>query len=69
MKESTKQFMLELADLLEKHKVEITASNEWTGYAECGQDIQIQFEIKDDYEEIMLGTYVDSDKLRLKAIK
>ncbi len=68
MKESTKQFMYELAELLEKHKVEITASNEWTGYAECGQDIQIQFEINDD-EEIMLGNYIDSDKLRLKAIK
>ncbi|MCP4355917.1 MAG: hypothetical protein GY793_09870 [Proteobacteria bacterium] len=68
MKESTKQFMYELADLLEKHKVEIKASNEWTGYAECGQDIQIYFDINDN-EEIMLGTYVDSDKLRLKAIK
>ena len=67
MKETTKAFLYELADLLEKHNAEITASDEWTGYSECGQDLQISFEIKDDYEEIMLVQYIDFDKLRLRA--
>ncbi|MBK5722580.1 hypothetical protein JGH11_17030 [Dysgonomonas sp. Marseille-P4677] len=46
MEERLKEFKSKLADLMEEYEVEISASDEWTGYAECGEDIQITFFIE-----------------------
>lgn len=68
MKETTKIFISELADLLEKHKVEILVSDDWSGYAECGEDLQIRFNVKDDYDDITYGNYLDFKNLRDIAV-
>ncbi len=62
------EFFRELADLLDKHKVEILAADEYTGYPECGEDIQIRIESTDDYNylSIPMGEYIDSKLLRSK---
>jgi hypothetical protein len=67
MDEKTKLFLKELADLMEKHNAELSAKDEWTGYAECGEDIQIRLEIKDVYDDIAFGGYIDAEKLRTTA--
>ena len=67
-----KLFKLELADLMEKYNMTIEASDEFMGYAECGEDIQIRFECypecnHDEYlgiAEENLGKYIDADRLR-----
>ena len=56
-------FLSELAELLEKHKVYFTADDEWTGYAECGQDIQISLET-DQYDTIKFGRYLDIETIK-----
>jgi len=60
MRESTKSFFIELSRLLDKHSVSIEANDTWIGYPGCGQDIQISFNIDNDYEDLCLGTYIDS---------
>ena len=52
MSENAKEFLKGLAALMEKHKVEIVADDEWEGYSECGEDIQIRIE-----SEIMATEY------------
>jgi len=69
MKEQTKEFMYKLADLLEEYNIEITASDEWSGYAECGEDIQICIENNMHYEDTNMGTFIDPSKLREMATK
>lgn len=65
-----KDFMLEFACLLEKYGVEITASDEWNGYAECGEDIQMRFDFNYEgalgkfFDEIHLGRHISGDSLR-----
>ena len=67
-----KLFKLELADLMEKYNMTIEASDEFMGYAECGEDIQICFECYPEYNhdeylghaEENLGKYIDVDRLR-----
>lgn len=66
MREHTVSFLRELADLLDKYKGTITAADEWTGYAECGQDIQIAVETEEDYDEYQFGSWMDAEKIRLK---
>ena len=39
-----KLFLLELKDLLIKHKVSISSSDEYPGYPECGEDVRIRIE-------------------------
>jgi hypothetical protein len=67
MDDKTKMFLNELADLMNKHNAEFTARDEWTGYAECGEDIQISLEIKDSCDYIQFGSYIDAEKLRTTA--
>ena len=67
MDDKTKLFLNELADLMERHNAEITADDEWTGYAECGTDIQIRLDIKKVYDDITFGSYIDAKKLRTTA--
>lgn len=55
-------FILEFIDLLKKYNVEITASDHWTGYAECGQDIRMIVEFLDlNIEDIDLGSWITKD--------
>ena len=47
---NVKIFLLALADLMDEHSVEwICAKDEYTGYPECGEDIQIRIEHETDY--------------------
>lgn len=60
-------FLKELENLLDKYNVEIVASDEWLGYAECGQDIQIR--IKSDFTapecySIPFGETLSKDTIR-----
>ena len=62
MSENAKEFLIGLSELMEKHKIEITASDEWGGYAECGEDIQIRIESKGlstEYFSIPFGGSLD----------
>ena len=54
-------FMKDLRDIMIKHNVEITADDEWEGYAECGQDIQINIETS--IKSIPIGNYITPDIL------
>ena len=69
-KSDVKTFLLALADLMDKHEIDaITATDEWQGYAECGQDVQIRIEHKTDYSfDPGFGQWADSDSLRKAAI-
>jgi len=60
-------FLKELSSLLEKYGVEITASDEWTGYAECGQDIQMRVETdgSKSYFSIPFGGLLSPRKIKL----
>ena len=61
-------FLKELATLMDKYKVEITASDEWMGYAECGEDIQIRIETDStasEYFSIPFGTSLDKDSIEM----
>ena len=60
-------FLEELKTLLEKYKYEINADDEWQGYSECGQDIQIRIdsklcETKDNFS-VPFGNFIDSKKI------
>jgi hypothetical protein len=61
---NTNKFLKDLKWLLERYKCEIVAVDEWMGYPECGQDIQITFEF-DDYnqKDIKFGERVYCEKL------
>ena len=61
MTDSTK-FLYDLQRLLEKHKATISADDQWTGYAECGQDIRVEIDIKDNYETLEFK-YIDAKSL------
>lgn len=72
MKEKLDEFKKKLADLIDEYHVEITASDEYQGYPECGEDIQIVFHISgevidgkyhSDANE-KLGSCIDSLELR-----
>lgn len=51
LKIETKAFLEDLKLLLKKHKAEIACDDEYEGYAECGQDLQIHFDIDDSFDE------------------
>lgn len=56
-------FLADLQALLKKYGAEITAKDEWTGYAECGEDVRMTVEFKDyNLDDIDLGTWVDGDE-------
>jgi len=57
-------FLNDLSSLLKKYNAEITASDEYPGYPECGEDIQICIEI--GYRELRLGNYIDFNRLDKK---
>lgn len=62
MSENAKEFLKGLAELMEKHKIEITAEDEWGGYAECGENIQIRIEAESsstEYFSIPFGKSLD----------
>ena len=60
-----KTFMLALADLMDEHGAWLTAYDEWQGYPECGQDIQIRIEHNTDYSfDPGLGGMVTAYHLR-----
>jgi hypothetical protein len=61
-----KMFLSELADLMEKWGVEIYADDEYKGFAECGEDIQISIEsmYTQEYEVVKLGNYIDPEMLK-----
>jgi len=53
-------FIKELHSLLGKYDAEISAEDQWTGYAECGQDVRMTVEFNDcSIEDIDLGSFVD----------
>lgn len=72
MKDRLEEFKKKLADLIDEYQVEITASDEYQGYPECGEDIQIVFHITGQMidgkyhgdADDKLGTYIDSERLR-----
>lgn len=60
-------FLKELSALMKKYNVEITASDEWGGYAECGEDIQIRVEsttASTEYFSIPFGGNIDVDDIK-----
>ena len=62
---TVKEFMLALADLMDEHGAWLTADDEWQGYPECGQDIQIRIEHNTDYSfDPGLGGMVTAYHLR-----
>lgn len=66
-KGKTVDFLKELAALLEKYNIEITASDEWTGYAECGEDIEIRIEPDYPYTDwfsIPFGTSLSKEDIK-----
>ena len=64
MENNVKAFKKELAELMKKYGVRITASDEWQGYSECGEDIQILIETSEyPYEEEKFGTSIDVEDL------
>lgn len=77
MKDRLNDFRRKLADLIEEYSVEITAKDEWTGYPECGEDIQIEFHITGEVinreyhpdASEKFGTYIDVQKLRTNTEK
>lgn len=72
MKERLEEFKSKLADLIDEYKVEISASDEYMGYPECGEDIQIVMFIMGeviegkyhDCVEEKFGSMLDSESLR-----
>lgn len=60
-------FMKELGALIEKYGIEITAGDEWMGYAECGEDIQIR--IESDSKSVPFGKYIDKESLKKRIEK
>jgi len=52
LEKKTIAFLEDLSALLKKHKAEINADDVWAGYSECGEDIQIEFELEDTYDEL-----------------
>ena len=62
MMTDTTAFLYDLQRLLEKHKANITADDDWQGYAECGQDIRITIDVEGSYEE-MKFKYIDAESL------
>lgn len=59
-------FLAALADLMEEHGIDwIGAADEWTGYRECGEDLQIRIEHKTDYNfDPGLGSLVSPANIR-----
>ena len=47
----SEDFRRELQSLLDKYNAELEASDHWTGYAECGQDIRMIATIPAIYNE------------------
>lgn len=54
-------FMKELKSLLEKYKIEITATDEWEGYSECGEDFQIC--IESETNAYSVGAWIRADNI------
>ena len=61
------EFLQKLRDLLSEYNVEITADDEWEGYSECGEDIQINIEANFDYpffiDDVKFGKYITAESL------
>jgi hypothetical protein len=56
-------FTAELQNLLKKHGATIRATDQWTGYAECGKDLRIEVEFEDYKKpDIDLGEWVDANQ-------
>jgi hypothetical protein len=69
--ENVKPFLNELKTLIEKYGIEITASDEWEGYSECGEDIQIRIEStigSSEYFSIPFGKSIDANDIE-KALQ
>lgn len=68
---SKEEFIEEFYNLLKKYNVEITARDEWSGYPECGEDIQISFYFKDKWwiEEFQVGDWIDIDHKIFECLK
>lgn len=49
--QTTKEFREDLQNLLNKYGAELEASDHWTGYSECGQDIRMIVTIEAIYDE------------------
>lgn len=73
MNEREKQFCEELKALLEKYGVELSASDEYKGYPECGEDIRIMAyassvwkdaEIVADSIDIDFGKYINEASIQ-----
>jgi len=65
------EFKAKLKALLREYDAEISASDHWSGYAECGEDVRITVTIPSifnaetgeyvrEWTEIDLGRYIDS---------
>ena len=63
MKKKEIDFFTELKELLEKYNVEIESDDEYQGYPECGQDIQIRFDSRFTFSESKFGRYVDIERI------
>ena len=60
-------FMKELGVLIEKYGIEITADDEYLGYPECGEDIQIR--IESESKSVPFGKYIDKESLKKRIEK
>jgi hypothetical protein len=50
-------FKDELKQLLAKYKATLSASDHYSGWPECGEDVRITVELNDNPYEIDLGKY------------
>jgi predicted component of type VI protein secretion system len=58
--EKARAFEAELKALLAKYECRISAADHWTGYAECGEDVRIEADIKGSCVTVDLGSSFDA---------
>jgi len=65
MKKNEMEFFNKLADLLEEYNVTIEANDEFIGWPECGEEIQIRFDnSKFEFSEVNLGSNIGAEDIR-----
>lgn len=63
-----RSFLNGLKDLLKRHEAELTVVDNYPGYAECGQDLQLEVYASSSYVlpsiALELGKAVDTESLQ-----
>jgi hypothetical protein len=67
--EKTKECLTELKELMERFRFEFKARDDYPGYAECGEDINISIEFNTDdwwMKDIEFDDYIDVNSIDKK---